>query len=112
MKVRSLLSVAALVTSMAVPGLAFAQDEHMIGSKAVPADQVEAVQAKCDELRKATPAATAPAATAPAATAPAASAAPATPDATAGWSADGATIDLDNLTVGLCDEGKFTASAM
>jgi hypothetical protein len=102
MKVRSLLSVAALVTSMAVPGLAFAQDEHMIGSKAVPADQVEAVQAKCDELRKA----------APAATAPAASAAPATPDATAGWSADGATIDLDNLTVGLCDEGKFTASAM
>ena len=107
MKVRSLLSVAALVTSMAVPGLAFAQDEHMIGSKAVPADQVEAVQAKCDELRKATPAATAPAATAPAA-----SAAPATPDATAGWSADGATIDLDNLTVGLCDEGKFTASAM
>jgi hypothetical protein len=103
MNVRSLLSVAAIVSAMALPGAAYAQDEHMISGKAVPADQVAEVQAKCDELRKAET--TAPAA--PAATTPA-------PAATAneGWMEDGSKIDVTKLTVKLCDEGKFTASAM
>ncbi|WP_156458126.1 hypothetical protein [Devosia epidermidihirudinis] len=97
MNVRSLLSVAAILSSMALPSLAFAQDAHMISGKAVPADQVAEVQAKCDELRAAPPAADAMAA------APAA-------DKTAGWMADGAKIDLTKLTVALCDEGKFVAT--
>jgi hypothetical protein len=98
MNVRSVLSVAAIVSSMAFSGYAFAQEEHMISGKAVPADQVTEVQAKCDELRKAEPAAAA----APAAT----------PSTTAGWMEDGSKIDVTKLTVALCDEGKFMASAM
>ena len=107
MNVRSLLSVAAIVSSMAIPGVAVAQDEHMISGKAVPADQVTEVQAKCDELRKAAPAATtvAPATTE---TAPAADAA----SSTEGWLEDGTKSDLAKLTIELCDEGKFSATAM
>ena len=105
MNVRSLLSVAAIVSAMALPGAAYAQDEHMISGKAVPADQVAEVQAKCDELRKAET--TAPAA--PAATTPAPAAAAGSQE---GWMADGTKIDVSKLTVKLCDEGKFTASAM
>lgn len=96
MNVRSLLSVAAIVSALALPGVAYAQDEHMISGKAVPADQVAEVQAKCDELHKAPPAADA--------AAPAAS-------ATEGWMADGSKIDLTKLTVALCDAGKFMAPA-
>lgn len=99
MSVRSLLSVAAIISALAVPGVALGQDEHMISGKAVPADQVAEVQAKCDELRKA------PAADAAATPAPAAS-------ATAGWLDDGSKIDVTKLTVALCDEGKFAAGAM
>jgi hypothetical protein len=109
MNVRSLLSVAAIVSAMALPGAAYAQNqtqnEHMISGKAVPADQVAEVQAKCDELRKAET--TAPAA--PAATTPAPAAAAGSQE---GWMADGTKIDVSKLTVKLCDEGKFTASAM
>lgn len=100
MNVRSFLSVAAIVSSMALPGLAFAQDEHMISGKAVPADQVAAVQAKCDELRKAAPAT------------PMAEATPAPAAGTEGWTADGKMVDLTKLTVKLCDDGKFAAPAM
>ena len=108
MKVSSLLSVAVIVSTLAVPGIASAQDEHMISGKAVPADQVTKVQTKCDELRKAAPAAdastTAPAAGAATTTTPA--------SATAAWMEDGTKIDVTKLTVELCDEGGFTASAM
>lgn len=107
MNVRSLLSVAAIVSSMAISGVAFAQEEHMISGKAVPADQVAEVQAKCDELRKAAPAATT-ASPATTETAPAADAAA----STEGWLEDGTKIDLAKLTVELCDEGKFSATAM
>lgn len=96
MKVRTILSVAVLASTLAFPGASFAQDEHMISGKAVPADEVAAVQAKCDELAKAAPAANNMAA------APAAG-------ATAGWTADGK-VDVANLTAALCDEGKFTAA--
>nr|WP_295884861.1 hypothetical protein [uncultured Devosia sp.] len=111
MNVRSLLSVAAIVSSMAISGVAVAQDEqHMISGKAVPADQVAEVQAKCDELRKAAPA-TADATTATPATTDAAPAADAAAS-TEGWLEDGTRIDLAKLTVELCDEGKFSATAM
>lgn len=103
MKVRTLLSIAAFASALAVPGFAYAQEEHMISGKAVPADQVVEVQAKCDELRKAPPAA-AEAPAAPAAEAPAAG--------TVGWTEDGTKIDVTKLTVALCDEGMFHASAM
>lgn len=75
----------------------------MISGKAVPADQVAEVQAKCDELRKAEPAAATPA--------PGADAAAPTAG-TAGWTEDGTKIDLTKLTVALCDEGMFAAPAM
>lgn len=107
MNVRSLLSVAAIVSSMAISGVAFAQEEHMISGKAVPADQVAEVQTKCDELRKAAPATTT-ASPATTETAPAADAAA----STEGWLEDGTKIDLAKLTVELCDEGKFSATAM
>lgn len=110
MNVRSVLSVAALVSAMALPGLAVAQEEHMISGKAVPADQVTAVQEKCDELRKAETDAAA------STTTPAAgstdSSMTAAPSATAGWNTDGTEIDLEALTVSMCDEGQFTATAM
>jgi hypothetical protein len=100
MNVRSLLSVAAIISAMALPGAAYAQDEHMISGKAVPADQVAEVQAKCDELRKAET------------TPPAAAATPAPAVANEGWMEDGSKIDVTKLTVKLCDDGKFTATAM
>lgn len=46
------VSAFALASVLSFTGPAFAQD-HMIDGKPVPADQVEAVQAKCDELRAA-----------------------------------------------------------
>ncbi len=104
MKVRTLLSIAAFASALAVPGLSMAQDTHMISGKAVPADQVTEVQTNCDELRKAPPVAAEAPAAAPAAEAPAAG--------TVGWTEDGTKIDLTKLTVALCDEGLFPASAM
>lgn len=111
MNVRSFLSVAAIVSSMAIPGVAIAQEEHMISGKAVPADQIAEVQAKCDELRKAAPAAADTATETPAATTEAAPAGDAA-GPKEGWLEDGTKIDLTKLTIELCDEGKFTATAM
>jgi len=105
MNVKVWLSALTLVTAMGAAGPSVAQD-HMIGGKAVSADQVEAIQAKCDELRSAaapaaTPAPAAPAAPAAAPAAPAATPAPAAADA----------VDLATLTVAMCDEGGFAAKA-
>lgn len=98
MKTTTLLAAIALVSAMGFAAPSLAQD-HMIGGKAVPADQVEAIQAKCDELRAAAPAAGAAAPAAPAAAAPAAPAAGAAADQ----------VDLATLTVAMCDEGGFAA---
>ena len=117
----------ALTSVLSFAGPAFAQD-HMIEGKAVPADQVEAVQAKCDELRDAAAGSAAPAPDAPA---PAPDA-PATTDATTSTdtAADTPTpstdttattttttdasaeavIELETLTIAMCDEGGFTAT--
>lgn len=112
MNMRSLLSVAAIVSAMTLPAAVTAQEDHMLGGKAVPADQVTEVQAKCDELRAAAPAADANAA-------PEAAETPAEPSSDAdaasvaneGWTEDGTRIDLEKLTVALCDAGNFTATA-
>ncbi len=122
MNVRTVLSIAAMTSALAFPGLAVAQQEHMIGGKAVPADQVEAVEARCQELRSLatetpTPAndAATPAPAGDAATpAPAGDAAAADNDADADaatevWSGD--IFSIANLTVAHCDEGKFAMSA-
>jgi 2-oxoglutarate dehydrogenase E2 component (dihydrolipoamide succinyltransferase) len=108
MNVKAWLSALALVTAMGAAGPSVAQD-HMIGGKAVAADQVEAIQAKCDELRSAAAPAATPAPAAPAAPA-AAPAAPAAPAATPAPAAADA-VDLATLTVAMCDEGGFAAKA-
>jgi hypothetical protein len=105
MNIRTFLSIAAVASALAIPGLSFAQEEHMISGKAVPADQIAEVQTKCDELRKAEPAAATPAPSADSDTAAAVA-------GTEGWTEDGTKIDLTKLTVALCDEGKFTAPSM
>jgi hypothetical protein len=91
------------------PGTALAQEEHRIGGKAVPADQVPEVQAKCDEMRKG------------GTTSPVAEAAADEPNEEAGgeaaeaaavelsselWTADGK-IDLEKLSIEQCGEGNF-----
>lgn len=105
MNVRSALSVAAIISAMALPTTVFAQEEHVIGGQMVPADQVSEVQAKCDELR------------APAVGADAAASDAAAPEASANgdasadvWLEDG-TIDLTKLTVALCEEGNFVSTS-
>lgn len=105
MSLKVWLSTLALVSAMGATVPTFAQD-HMIGGKAVPADQVEAVQAKCDELRGAQ--GTAPATAPAASTAAPTTAAPAAPAATAAPAAADA-IDMAMLTVEMCDEGGFAA---
>ena len=136
MNIRSCLSLAAIVSAMALPGSVFAQEEHMISGKTVPVDQVTEIQQKCDELRQTNAAAKTPGAAAPAGD-PAAPAAGVTPTPTgaaapagdpaapadnaapanaptasaAGWMDDGSKIDLERLTVALCDEGNFVAPA-
>ncbi|WP_172123106.1 MULTISPECIES: hypothetical protein [unclassified Devosia] len=105
---RTALSLA-LAAVMVLPGAAFAQEEHRIAGKAVPADQVAGVQAKCDEMRKGET------------TSPVAEAAADEPNKEAGreaaadaavelsselWTADG-TIDLEKLSIEQCSEGNF-----
>lgn len=140
MTFKSMLATAALVTAMGAGGMVVAQDAHMIGGKAVPADQMAEVQAKCDELRKvdspssvgttseapastATPNAGTPAPSAPAngsggasTLPPAEGGAAATDTSTTGtgteaWTADGSRIDLAKLTLAMCDAAGFAAPA-
>jgi hypothetical protein len=148
----AVISAAALVAALATTGPTFGQGtEHKIGGKLVPATQIEAVQAKCDQLRAAGTASTDAAAKtdATADTEPVASVDPAAAaetaaetasDTVAGASAttseatgtattddttstDTATetsadtsveaeIDLDTLTIAMCDEGGFTPKGM
>lgn len=125
MSTKTFISVLALASALSFVGPAFAQD-HMIDGKAVPADQVQAVQDKCDELRAAGSSDAAGSTEPPAAdTAPAAAEAPAEAPATtdATTSTDTAAdppatpdtsaktmIDLEALTIAMCDEGGFTVS--
>jgi hypothetical protein len=111
MNVRTILSVAAIASALAFPGLAGAQEEHMIGGKPVPADQIAAVEARCQELRSLATEAPAPANDA-ATPAPASDAAAMDSDpdaATEVWSGD--IFSIANLTIDHCDEGKFAMPA-
>jgi hypothetical protein len=144
------LSTVALIAALGATGPTLAQGvEHKIGGKVVPAAQIEAVQAKCDELRAAgtastdasattdatadteaiasvdpaagaetaaetaTEAGTGTSATAGAAATTATSNATSTDTAASSTDASGeAEIDLDTLTIEMCDEGGFSAKTM
>lgn len=124
----SFISAMTLVTMLGLSAPAFAQDmQHMIDGNAVPADQVEAVQDKCDELRAAgsadaagttdtttgTDASAGAGTAADTATDAAGTAATTETDATASTDAAAEVeVDLETLTIEMCDEGGFTASAM
>lgn len=141
------ISTVALIAALGATSPTLAQGvEHKIGGKVVPATQIEAVQAKCDELRAAGSASTnsnattdatadteaiasvdpaagaetaaetaAEAETGTSATAGAAATTTtnsATSTDTAASTSGEAEIDLDTLTVEMCNEGGFTAKAM
>jgi hypothetical protein len=140
MRTIALISASAFAVAIGLASPVAAQ-ELSIGGTVVPMDQIEGVQAKCDELfaensavALAKPDAKAPAAEAPAAGASdsvaatesaaetpidataevAANAAPVGGNMAAGADATvgaGTPIDLASLTVALCEEGGFTASA-
>lgn len=105
------LAVAALL-GLAAP--AFAQDappsdagqNHVIAGQPVPADQVDAIQERCDELRyqQGTTGTQSPETTMT--ESPGAGAVTGNPDTTA--QAGG--FDLESLTIAMCDEGGFEAS--
>ena len=109
---KTVLSLA-VALALALPGAASAQEEHRIGGKAVPADQVAEVQAKCDEMRKGETAS------------PVAEAAGAQPNNEAGaeaaadtavelsselWIENGERIDVEKLSIELCSDGNFGLS--
>ncbi|HTN64003.1 MAG TPA: hypothetical protein VL147_21015 [Devosia sp.] len=111
MNAKLLCSAIVFASAIGLSVPAFSMD-HMINGKAVPANQTDAVQAKCDELRAATPdagATTTTPDTGAAATTPDANAAATTPGAAASMNSD--QIDLGTLTVQMCDEGGFSATA-
>lgn len=119
MKMIALASAVALMAAISTPTFAQDAQPHVIGGVTVPEAEVEAVQLKCDELRAAAgsttaaaPAAEAPAATteAPATTAEAPAATTEAPATDAATTTE-PTIDLATLTIEMCDEGAFTASA-
>jgi hypothetical protein len=89
------------------------QEEHRIGGKTVTAEQMADVQAKCDDLRQGE---------AQSPVAEAASDAPTTAAATDAaegaaiqmsqelWDESGTTLDVEKLSLELCDEGNFGLS--
>jgi hypothetical protein len=109
---RTVLSLA-VVAALGLPGIAFGQEEHRIGGKAVPADQMAEVQAKCDEMRKGeTPSPVAQAAAdEPNAEAGAEAAADAAVELSSElWIEGGERIDVEKLSIELCSEGNFGLS--
>lgn len=106
------LTLAALV-GLAAPAMAqeaapsdAATQDHVIAGKAIPADQVDAIQERCDELRyqQGTTGTQSPETTM--SESPGAGAVTGNPDTTA--QAGG--FDLESLTIAMCDEGGFEAS--
>lgn len=110
MTIKALLSLAA-VGAMMMPVAALAQqDEHRIGGKAVPVEQVEEVQAHCDAMRKGeteSPVVEAASDENNDAAAADAAAQTAVDLSSELWSEDGARVDLEKLSIELCDEGNF-----
>jgi hypothetical protein len=126
MKTRLLIAASVMALAASFAGPTIAQDQNLtINGAPVPADQLDAVKAKCDELlaNRATglaqpgqgqdPSAlpadpAAPAADANAAVAEATPAPAANGDAAA---AVGAPIDLETLTADICETGGFKPAA-
>jgi len=113
MAFRSVFTIAA-VSALLMPATVFAQaDEHRIGGKAISADQVAEVQAHCDALRKGEKQSpVAQAATGKPNTAAATEAAADTAVALSSdlWIDNGDRIDVQKLSLELCDEGNFSLS--
>lgn len=115
MTAKHIISALALVSAMGLSVSASAQD-HTINGAPVPADQMQAVQDKCDELNAAGGGAAA-GAEAPAAGADAGAAGAAGADAGAAGAAAGgdagaaagaaAQIDVETLTLEMCQTGGF-----
>lgn len=93
----------ALAACLGLSPAAMAQ-EHVIGGQPVPADQVDAIQERCDELRyqQGTTGTQTPETTMPDATN--------TDAAAADPSTQAGAIEVENLTIAMCDEGGFEAS--
>ncbi|KFC66674.1 hypothetical protein FF80_02441 [Devosia sp. LC5] len=93
----------ALAACLGLSPAAMAQ-EHVIGGQAVPAEQVDAIQERCDELRyqQGTTGTQTPETTM--------TEAPATDPVTADPGAQSGAIDIETLTLTMCDEGGFAAS--
>ena len=114
MAIRTVFAIAA-VSAMMIPAAALAQqDEHRIGGKAIPADQVAEVQAHCDAMRtgdKQSP--VAEAASGQPNTEAAVDAAADAAVQTSGdlWIENGDRIDIEKLSIELCDEGNFSLSS-
>ena len=90
-----------LVAFIGLVPMATAQ-EHVIGGQPVAADQVDAIQERCDELRyqQGTTGTQSPETTMT--ESPGAGAVTGNPDTTG--------FDLESLTIAMCDEGGFAAS--
>ena len=118
-------SIAVLALGMSAP--TFAQDYTLMGTP-VPADQVETLQARCDELFAAEPAGadagigagteagvgagTEQDSSPEAADATASEGTEASPSGSTETEVDFATLDLATITLEDCQTGGFTASAM
>ena len=109
MTTRTALSLA-FVAVVSLCGSALAQEEHRIGGKAVPAEQIAEVQAKCDEMRKGeTPSPVAQAAADQPSTEKGADAAAdaAVELSSEIWIEGGSRLDVNKLSIELCSEGNF-----
>lgn len=103
MRTHNAFASIALAASLGLSPIAMAQ-EHVIGGQTVAAEQVDAIQERCDELRyqQGTTGTQTPETTM--------TEAPATDAAAADQSAQAGAVDLENLTIAMCDEGGFAAS--
>jgi len=114
MVIRTMFAIAA-VSALMMPATAFAQqEEHRIGGKAIPADQIAEVQAHCDAMRKGEK------------TSPVAAAASNKPSTEAAaddvgdkavdlsddlWPENSDHINVENISLERCDEGNFELSS-
>lgn len=106
--------ITVLIATLLVSSAALAQDvEHRIGGKSVPEDQIAQVQEHCDAMRQgeiASPVAEAAADENSDAEAADAAEETAVDLASDLWGEDGR-IDMEKLSIELCDEGNFTLEA-
>ena len=111
MTIKATLSLAAVSALMLAPAALGQQEEHRIGGKAVPQEQVAEVQAQCDAMRKGerqSPVAEAAASESNDQAAADAAAETAVDLSSDLWIDGGERISVEKLSVELCDEGNFS----